>query len=235
MTDPSTRETTEEPAASPRETAGEPAASSRGTTEGPGAANGAVEAGRRGPGRPAGRTDTREQILAAAREMFADKGFDGASLRGIARAAGVDPALVHHYFGSKEGVFVAAMRFPVNPAELLPRVLTGDPGRLGEQLARVFMGIWEDPEKRAPILAMLRTAMTNERAARLMREFVTSAILERAADVRRIPPLRMQAAVGQLIGVMIMRHVVQVEPLASATPDELVELLAPTLQRYLGD
>ncbi|MCP2343505.1 TetR/AcrR family transcriptional regulator [Actinomadura rupiterrae] len=190
---------------------------------------------RRSPGRPAGRTDTREQILAAAREMFADKGFDGASLRGIARAAGVDPALVHHYFGGKEGVFVEAMRFPVNPAELLPRILSGDPDRIGETLARVFIGVWDDPDKRAPILAMLRSAMTNERAAGLVREFVSSALLERATAIRGVSRLRVQAAVGQLIGVMIVRHVVRMEPIASASTDELVELLAPTLQRYLGD
>lgn len=196
----------------------------------PGPGNGT---GRRGPGRPAGRTDTREQILAAARDMFAEKGFDGASLRAIARGAGVDPALVHHYFGSKEGVFVAAMRFPVNPAELLPKVLSVEPDRVGERFAREFIAIWEDPDKRAPIVAMLRTAMTNERAATLMREFVTSALLERVAAMRDVPPLRLQAAVGQLVGVMIVRHVIQVEPLASASPDELVELIAPTLQRYI--
>ncbi|MEV4253181.1 TetR family transcriptional regulator [Spirillospora sp. NPDC049652] len=190
-------------------------------------------AGRRSPGRPAGRTGTREQILAAAREMFADKGFDGASLRGIARAAGVDPALVHHYFGNKEGVFVAAMRFPVNPAELLPKVMSVEPDRVGEQFAREFIAIWDDPEKRAPIVAMLRTAMTNERAAALMREFITSALLERVAAARDVPLLRLQAAVGQLVGVMIVRHVIQVQPLASASPEELVELIAPTLQRYL--
>ncbi|RFU42075.1 TetR/AcrR family transcriptional regulator [Actinomadura logoneensis] len=165
--------------------------------------------------------------------MFADKGFDGASLRAIARAAGVDPALVHHYFGNKEGVFVAAMRFPVNPAELLPKVMSAEPGRVGEQFAREFIAIWDDPDKRAPIVAMLRTAMTNERAAALMREFVTSALLDRVAAARDVPLLRLQAAVGQLVGVMIVRHVIRVEPLASASPEELVELLAPTLQRYI--
>ncbi|MFC5184263.1 TetR/AcrR family transcriptional regulator [Actinomadura harenae] len=191
-------------------------------------------AGRRAPGRPAGRTDTREQILTAARTMFAEKGFDGASLRAIAREAGVDPALVHHYFGSKEGVFVAAMRFPVNPAELLPKVMAGPPERMGEHFAREFIEIWEDPDKRAPIVAMLRSAMTNERAAALMREFVTSALLERVAAVRGVPLLRLQAAVGQLVGMMIMRHVIRVEPLASASQDDLVDLVAPTLQRYIG-
>ncbi|MEV5569577.1 TetR family transcriptional regulator [Spirillospora sp. NPDC052269] len=199
--------------------------------EAPGAES--AGAGRRAPGRPAGRTDTREKILAAARDLFAEKGFDGASLRAIAREAGVDPALVHHYFGSKEGVFVAAMRFPVNPAELLPKVMAGDPDRLGELFARSFIGVWDDPDKRAPIVAMLRSAMTNERAATLMREFVTSTLLERFAAAREVPLLRIQAAIGQLIGMMILRHVIRVEPLASATPDELVALVAPTLQRYI--
>ncbi|MEU5876878.1 TetR family transcriptional regulator [Spirillospora sp. NPDC047279] len=193
-----------------------------------------TEATRRPPGRRPGPTETREAILGSARELFADKGYDGASLRAIARAAGVDPALVHHFFGNKEGVFIAAMRFPVDPAELLPRILAAPHDTLGESMVRVFLTVWEDPERRAPILAMLRSAMTNERAAAMMREFVTSALFARAAGLNDIPLIRVQAAAGQMIGVMILRYVLEVEPLASATHDELVAMLAPTLQGYLG-
>ncbi|WP_328600925.1 TetR/AcrR family transcriptional regulator [Actinomadura physcomitrii] len=184
-------------------------------------------------GRRPGPTETREAILAEAREMFADKGYDGTSLRAIARAAGVDPALVHHFFGTKESVFVAAMRFPVDPAVMLPQLLSLPPERLGETIVRAFLQVWDDPDRRAPILAMLRSAMTNERAAAMMREFVTSALLGRAGAATDLPHLNIQAAVGQLIGVMILRHVLHVEPMASASEDELVELVAPTLQRYL--
>ena len=192
------------------------------------------EPARRPPGRRPGPTETREEILAAARGLFAEKGYDGASLRAIARAADVDPALVHHYFGNKEGVFVAAMSFPVDPGELLPRILETPGEELGETLVRTFLFIWDDPERRAPILALLRSAMTNERAAVMMREFVTSALFARAAGVRDIPLINVQAAAGQLIGVMVLRHVLKVEPIASATTEELDALLAPSVQDHLG-
>jgi AcrR family transcriptional regulator len=184
-------------------------------------------------GRRPGPTETREAILAVAREMFADKGYDGTSLRAIARAAGVDPALVHHFFGTKEGVFVEAMRFPVDPSVVLPHLLSLPRERLGETIVRTFLQVWGDPDRRAPLLAMLRSAMTNERAAAMMREFVTSALLGRAEAAGSVPRLSIQAAVGQMIGVMILRYVLRVEPMASASEDELVELVAPTLQHYL--
>lgn len=199
-----------------------------------GRGGGVSEPARRPPGRRPGPTETREEILAAARGLFAEKGYDGASLRAIARAADVDPALVHHYFGNKEGVFVAAMQFPVDPGELLPKILETPGEALGETLIRTFLYIWDDPERRAPILALLRSAMTNERAAVMMREFVTSALFARAAGLRDIPLINVQAAAGQLIGVMVLRHVLKVEPIASATTEELVALLAPAVQGHLG-
>ncbi|MEW2356336.1 TetR family transcriptional regulator [Spirillospora sp. NPDC029432] len=188
----------------------------------------------RGPGRRPGPTETREAILAAARELFAAKGYDGASLRAIARTAGVDPALVHHFFGNKEGVFVAAMRFPVDPSELVPKIMATPRDRLGETMVRVFLSVWEDADRRAPILAMLRSAMTNEQAATMMRQFVTSALFGRAAETHGIPMLRLNAAAGQMVGVMIFRYVLRVEPIASASSEELVELLSPAVQHYLG-
>ncbi|WP_030163756.1 TetR/AcrR family transcriptional regulator [Spirillospora albida] len=190
--------------------------------------------GTRGPGRRPGPTETREAILARARELFAEKGYDGASLRAIARAAGVDPALVHHFFGNKEGVFVEAMRFPVEPSVLLPRILAAPRDELGETMVRSFLLVWGDAERRARLLAMLRSAMTNERVAAMTREFLTSALFGRAGEVSGVPPLKVQAAVGHMIGVMILRYVLAVEPLASASEDELVRLLAPALQGYLG-
>ncbi|GAA4080104.1 TetR family transcriptional regulator [Actinomadura miaoliensis] len=190
---------------------------------------------RRGPGRRPGPTETRDEILDAARALFAEKGYDATSLRSIARAAGVDPALVHHYFGNKEGVFTAAMRFPVDPGEFLPRIMATPRERLGEAMVRTFLTVWEDDARRAPILAMLRSAMTNERAAVAVREFVTSALFGRVAELGGIPRLRLNAAAGQMIGVMFLRYVLRVEPIASAGREELVELLAPTIQRYFDE
>jgi AcrR family transcriptional regulator len=188
----------------------------------------------RGPGRRPGPTTTRDAILSAARDLFAEKGYDGASLRAIARAAGVDPALVHHFYGNKESVFVAAMRFPLDPSELVPKILSAPRDRLGEAMVRTFMEVWDAEERRAPLLAMLRSAMTNEQIAALMREFVTSALFARAGEIHQIPMLRINAAVGQMLGVALLRYVLKVEPIASATEDELVEQLAPAIQFHLA-
>ncbi|WP_406311465.1 TetR family transcriptional regulator [Streptosporangium sp. NBC_01639] len=191
--------------------------------------------GRRRPGRRPGSADTRGQILAAARETFAEKGFDKATVRGIARQAGVDPALVHHYFASKEGMFVAAMELPVEPESLIPMIVSGPREEVGERLTRFVLTMTSAAEARQPVLALARTAMTNDRMAAMIREFVTHAILNRVAEALQIPPIRTEAAFAQLFGVVLMRYVVKLEPLASVDVEELVELLAPTIQRYLDD
>jgi AcrR family transcriptional regulator len=188
----------------------------------------------RRPGRRPGPTETRAAILAAARDLFAEKGYDGASLRGIARAAGVDPALLHHFFGSKEGVFVAAMRFPLDPGELVPQIADVPRGRLGESLARLLLGVWDDPERRAPLVAMLRSAMTNERVAASVREFLSAELFGPVMAAHGVPALRLDAAAAQLLGLMVLRHVLRLEPLASADTEDLVALVGPVLQGYLG-
>jgi AcrR family transcriptional regulator len=189
---------------------------------------------RRGPGRPADGGDRRTAILDSAREQFAAKGYAAASVRAIARGADVDPALVHHYFGTKEQVFVAAMELPFQPGEMLPAALAGDPDGLGERLVRLFLGAWDQPEFRAPMLGMLRSAMTGEQGATMLREFVGSALIGRVAEaVGPVDPLRVQAAAAQMVGVVMLRHVIRLEPLASASVDEVVALIAPAVQRHL--
>ncbi len=193
-----------------------------------------AEAGRK-PGRRPGPTETRPAILAAARELFAGKGYEGASIRAIARTAGVDPALIHHFYGTKEGLFVAAMRFPFDPSEILPKVLADGPREeVGERLVRTFLGVWSQDDMRARALAVVRSAATSDQGAAMLREFLTSAMLSRAAEALDLPRLRVLCAVGQMIGVVILRYVLEIEPIASASDEELIELLAPTLQRYLG-
>ncbi|MBB2912530.1 AcrR family transcriptional regulator [Streptosporangium becharense] len=190
-------------------------------------------AARRRSGRRPGSADTRGQILAAAREIFAEKGFDKATVRGIARQAGVDPALVHHYFDGKEGVFVAAMELPVNPEKVIPVILAGPRAEAGERLARLILTITSDPGARQPLLALVRTAMTNDRMVVTIREFMTHALLHRVAESLGVPPVRMEAAFAQLFGVVLVRYVFELEPMASAEVEELVELLGPTIQRYV--
>jgi AcrR family transcriptional regulator len=199
---------------------------------GPGAGPGPGSGGGRGPGRRPGPTETRAEILAAARRLFSEKGYEAVSVRAIARAAQVDPALVHHFFDNKERLFVTALQFPIEPSTVLPGVLDGPREELGERLVRMFVGIWNDPATREAMLALLRAAISTERAATMMRQFVTSAILARITETSGIPPLRITGAIGQMIGVMIVRYVVKVEPMASVDDEELVALLTPVLQRY---
>jgi AcrR family transcriptional regulator len=187
----------------------------------------------RRPGRRSGPTVSRGDILAAARRLFAERGYDGATIRAIAQEAGVDAALVHHFFGTKEQVFVAAMELPFQPAELLPQLVAGPREQLGERFVRLFLALWRDPERRAPILALLRSATTNEQAAEMMRQFVTEALLTRLAGGLGIPPLRLTAAAAQLVGLVMLRYLIGVEPLASAEEEEIVRLVAPVIQRYL--
>ena len=188
------------------------------------------------PGRRPGPTETREAILSAARELFGARGYDGATIRAIAGQAGVDPALVHHFYGSKENVFVAAMRVPFNPADVLPDVLDGPREEIAERLLRFFLGVWNDPDSRAAFLGLIRSGMTNEAAAAMVRQFLRQALVARATGVLGISPLRAEAAMSHLIGMMMMRYVLRLEPLASADEDELVSTVAPSIQRYFdGD
>ncbi|MEU3691220.1 TetR family transcriptional regulator [Streptomyces narbonensis] len=179
----------------------------------------------------------RERILEAARAQFAERGYDKASVRGIAKAAGVDPALVHHYFGTKDEVFAAAIEVSFEPALVVPAILGGPREAIGERLARFFIGVWENPVSRAPLLAIVRSALTHEAAAKVLRTFVLRRLLERIAAELDVPEpsFRAELAASHMIGIVILRYVIQVEPLASADPEEIVAQVAPTLQRYLTE
>ncbi|GAB3941081.1 TetR family transcriptional regulator [Micromonospora vulcania] len=187
-------------------------------------------------GRRPGNPDTREAILDAARTAFAERGFDAASIRAIAATAGVDPALVHHYFGSKDQLFLAAMNAPIDPGEMVPKVLLGDPDGTGERLVRAFLAVWDSPAG-AAAQALLRSAVSNEWTARLLREFVTTQVLRRVLENLDVDPgqlpLRGSLVATQMIGLAMMRHVVRLEPVASADPEVLVAAIGPTIQRYL--
>ncbi|MDT0301786.1 TetR/AcrR family transcriptional regulator [Streptomonospora wellingtoniae] len=195
-------------------------------------------ADRRPGGRRPGRSGTKEAILAAAREQFADKGYTGATFRGIAAQAGVDPALVRHFYGTKDQLFAATLALPGEMLRRLQQSFEGDPEDLGERFARAYLGLWEEPETAPALKAMMRTALTTEQTADLMRDFLQARILggvaEQLGDDR--PHLRAVLAGTHLVGVAVARHVVGVEPVASLDFDDLVALLAPNLQSYLtGD
>ncbi|MET9520437.1 TetR family transcriptional regulator [Streptomyces sp. NPDC002994] len=180
----------------------------------------------------------RERILQSARDEFAERGYDKTSMRGIAKAAGVDAALVHHYFGTKDDVFAAAIEMSFEPATAVPAVLgQGGTDGIGERLARYFIGVWENPATRAPLLAVVRSALTNETAAKVLRTFVLRRLLERVAAELDVPDptFRAELAASHMVGIAILRYVIKAEPLASADPERIIEMVAPTLQRYLTE
>ncbi|MBT2528980.1 TetR family transcriptional regulator [Streptomyces sp. ISL-99] len=180
----------------------------------------------------------RERILQAARDEFAERGYDKTSMRGIAKAAGVDAALVHHYFGTKDDVFAAAIEISFEPAMAVPAVLgQGGTDGIGERLARYFIGVWENPATRAPLLAVVRSALTNETAAKVLRTFVLRRLLERVAAELDVPDptFRAELAASHMVGIAILRYVIKAEPLASADPERIIAMVAPTLQRYLTE
>ena len=161
-------------------------------------------------------------------------GYDGASIRGIAATAGVDPGLVRHYFGSKERLFVDAMEFPADPAEMVPRLLGPGIDGLGERLARFFLEIWDAPN--GPFIAMLRSVTTSEKAAEMLRQFVSREVLGRVAAQLELdePRLRTALAASHLIGLAFLRYVIRLEPIASMDREELARQVAPSIQRYLS-
>lgn len=196
-------------------------------------------------GRRGGDSGTREAILDAARKRFAAHGYDGATIRSIAGDAGVDPALVHHFFGTKERLFSAALRLPLVPGELISSALAAgaaNPGSsLGEHLILTVLSAWDVAEIRETFLGLLRSAATSEQALIMLREFVTEAIVGRlsaAADTADPAQARFRAALvaSQVVGLGLARQVLGLEPLAEADRAELAAAVGPTLDRYLtGD
>jgi AcrR family transcriptional regulator len=187
-------------------------------------------------GRRPGSSGTRDKVLRAARSQFARHGFEGATIRGIAAAARVDPRLVLHYFESKDGVFSAAMDFPFDPAAAIPPLLEPGLDGLGERVARFFIEVWDSPAG-ARAHAMVRSMVTSDSAAALMRDFVQREVLARVAQALKLdrPDVRASLAASQLIGVAMLRYVVKVEPLASASSDQVAAWIGPALQRYFTD
>jgi AcrR family transcriptional regulator len=186
-------------------------------------------------GRRPGAPDTRAAILASARELFAASGYAGTSMRAVAAAAGVDAALVHHYFGAKDDLFLAALQVRVDPRVAMLPVIEGGVDGAGERLMRVFLSVWDDEDSRLPLLALFR-GIVDPNGQQLVRDGFVRMVLGpvgAALDLDQAER-RMTLVASQLVGIVVLRYLVLVEPLVSMPADELVATYAPTLQRYLA-
>jgi AcrR family transcriptional regulator len=189
-------------------------------------------------GRRPGESGTRDAILAAARARFAEVGYPAATIRDIADDAGVDPALVHHYFGTKRALFTAVLDLPVDPAELVLDALDGDPDELGPRLANRILEAWDSPDGGRRIRALLRAALADEDGTERLRAYVTESVLDPLTDAAVPDDARLRAALAgsQIVGLALARYVVGVPPLATADRERVAGYVGDTLQRYLrGD
>jgi len=193
---------------------------------------------RRRPGRPAGTSDTRDRILVSARELFARNGIGNTSIRAVAAAAGVDSALVHHYFGTKEKLFAAAVHVAIDPMDILRPLREVPVEQLGHKLPSMLLPLW-DSEIGAGFIAELRSILAGSEV-NLFRSFIQDVIAVEVGTRVDDPPgsgiIRVQFVASQLVGVVMARYIVKIEPFASLPAEQIAKTIAPNLQRYLtGD
>jgi AcrR family transcriptional regulator len=198
----------------------------------------ATNAGRKRPGRPAGSSNTRDRILASARELFARNGISNTSIRAVAAAADVDSALVHHYFGTKEQLFAAAVHIPIDPMDVIGPLRDVPVEELGYKLPSMLLPLW-DSEIGAAFIATLRSILAGSEV-NLFRTFIQDVIAVEVGTRVDDPPgsgnIRIQFVASQLVGVVMARYILELEPFASLPPQQIAETIAPNLQRYLtGD
>jgi AcrR family transcriptional regulator len=194
-----------------------------------------THANRRRPGRPPGASDTRERILVSARELFARNGIHKTSIRAVAAAAGVDAALVHHYYGTKEKLFAAAVRIPVDPMDVIGPLREVPVEELGYKLPSILLPLY-DSELGAGIIATLRSILAGTEV-NLFRSFLQEVIAVEIGSRVDNPPgsgiVRIQFVASQLVGVIMARYILELEPFKSLPVEQIAQTIAPNLQRYL--
>jgi AcrR family transcriptional regulator len=187
-------------------------------------------------GRRPGAPDTRAEVLAAARTSFAEKGFRGTTIRAVAASAGVDPALVHHYFGTKDDLFLAALEMPVDPRELLAPVIAQGPDGVGERLVRTLLSVWDDPEIQVRLLVVVRSVLSEDGATLLKDGFipvVVGPVLAQVVPDR--PEVRVPLVASQVIGLIVTRYLIALPPMADMPAEDVVARIGPVIQHYLTD
>jgi len=197
-----------------------------------------ASAERRRPGRPTGISDTRERILVSARELFARNGIDKTSIRAVAAGAGVDPALVHHYFGTKSQLFAAAIHIPIDPMEVIGPIRETPVEEIGYKLPSLLLPLW-DSEIGSGFIATLRSMLAGTDVS-LVRSFLQEVIAvevgSRVDNPQGSGMIRVQFVASQLVGVVMARYILELEPFKTLPVQQIAETIAPNLQRYLtGD
>jgi AcrR family transcriptional regulator len=197
-----------------------------------------TNAERKRPGRPPGASDTRERILSSARDLFASNGIDKTSIRAIAAAAGVDPALVHHYFGTKTQLFAAAIHIPIDPMQIIGPLRQIPVEQIGHMLPKLLLPLW-DSEMGKGFIATLRSILAGGDPG-LVRSFLQEVIAKevgsRVDDPPGSGPIRVQFVASQLVGVVMARYILELDPFKSLPVEQIAETIGPNLQRYLtGD
>jgi AcrR family transcriptional regulator len=186
-------------------------------------------------GRRPGASGTQEQILEAARKLFLERGYQGATMRAIAKEAGVDASLIVHFFGSKLNLFAEAVEWPFDPEEEMPKLLADGRGQVGRNVVGLLIRFWDEEGTRSPVLTLLGAAVTEPAAAEMLGEFVRerlfTPLLDRLGSDR--PEMRANLLASQLVGLGLVRYVLRYEPLASAKPAQVIDWISPNVQRYL--
>ncbi|MFC7616708.1 TetR family transcriptional regulator [Actinokineospora soli] len=187
-------------------------------------------------GRRPGGADTRAALLAAARAIFTESGYDGATVRAIARRAGVDPAMVNHWFGGKEALFAeAVLDVPFNPRALIGEILKGDRDRLGERIIRTFLTSW-DSQGGGVFTALIRSVASHDGVANALRQFFVHQVFGQITTTLAddgTAMLRANLVASQMIGLGMVRYVAHFEPIDKAEVETVVSAVGPTIQRYL--
>ncbi|MDT8914324.1 TetR family transcriptional regulator [Amycolatopsis sp. PS_44_ISF1] len=183
--------------------------------------------------RPAGQ-DTRTALLEASRAVFAEHGYERATVRSIAARAGVDAAMVNHWFGGKAGLFAqAVLQLPFSPLELAEALRDGPDEQFGERIARTFLTRWDGAGGHV-FQALVRSVASHEEAAAMLREFFGGFFAELIRGLGSDQAeLRTTLCASQVVGLGMIRYIARFEPLASAEVETLVTAVAPNLQRYL--
>lgn len=182
-----------------------------------------------------GRDDVRDAVLDSARAAFRSKGYMRTTMKGVAAAAGVAPEVVSKYWGSKDKLFAAAMQLPFDPATAVPALVAPGLDGMGERLVRVTLDTLGDEESRADLMALFQAGASTTKAAAGLKDFLEQSLIDRLARYIGVPDARLRVALisSYLIGVAVNRYITKLEPIASMSEDDLVRVVAPTIQNWL--